>query len=195
MTVSKIQDSLLILSILADLVEKFFKILEQEHKDKSSIVYAAVSSQILLQACSFKDEWKHFLGIVEEKERITKVRKNVEPFTTKINQWSDLQMVRNTFIAHCFRDQTDGYSNRLIKPYERALSIPNEFPDYVVLVGCIRFTVEALQREFLNEVSSLKGLIKSTKPDIKIGVITTEAALNELQILIDKSEDLENLSN
>jgi hypothetical protein len=127
MIASKIQDSVLILATLGASVDEYFTILKAEHQNKSSVVYAAVSGQVLLQACSFKEEWRTFLGLQEEKVRIAKVRSKAQSFGKRINQWTDLEKLRNTFIAHNFRDKSDNYSNRLLKPYDRELSIPDQF--------------------------------------------------------------------
>jgi hypothetical protein len=187
MKASKLQDSILILSTLALSIDEYFNILKKEHEDKSSIIYTAVSSQILIQACSFKEEWKMFLGIQEETERIVKTRKQSENFIKKINQWTDLEKIRNTFIAHSFRDKSDGYSNRLLKPYEQELNIPNQFPDYIMLCGCIHYIHKILAKEFHQEFVALTEKIKNRKvPAIKKGIATKEDALKELNMIIDK---------
>lgn len=188
MNISKLQDSVLILTTLAASVDEYFKILKTESKNKSSVVYAAVSSQVLLQACSFKEEWKTFLGLQEETERIANVRAKAQNFSKRIHQWTDLEKIRNTFIAHNFRDKSDNYSNRLLKPYERELSIPGQFPDYIILCGCIHYIHKIIAKEFYNELFALTDLIKTRKaPTIKKGVATKDDALRELQLLIDNS--------
>jgi len=189
MIVSKVQDSVLILTTLAASVDEYFNILKAEYKNKSSVVYAAVSSQVLLQACAFKEEWKAFLGLPEESDRIAQVRIKAQNFSKKIHQWTDLERLRNTFIAHNFRDKTDNYSNRLLKPYERELNIPDQFPDYIMLCGCIHYMHKIIAKEFYNELYALSGLIKTRKPPaIKKGIATKDEALKELQLLIDNSQ-------
>jgi Golgi nucleoside diphosphatase len=189
MVISKIQDSLIILSTLAASVEEYFRMLKQENQNKESVIYAALSSQILLQACSFKEELRIFYGVNEERERVTRVSQKSQYFTKKINQWTDLEKIRNTYIAHNFRDRSDGYSNRLLKPYGRELNVPNRFPDYIILCGCIDYTSKIILQEFMVEFNSLAPVLRTRKaPIIKAGANDISEAIKELQMIIDKSK-------
>lgn len=188
MTLSKTQDSILILTILSRLILEYFKELEKEHKNSSSIVYAAVSSQILINVCSFMDEWNHFLGLSDERDRIIKVKDKARYFAKRINQWSDLTNVRNQMLVHNLRDKTGGNKSILTRPFHKEINIPNKYPDYVVLVGCIDFITVIIHREFLKEVESLSPQLKQRKtPTLKSGARTIEEALKELDEIIEKS--------
>jgi hypothetical protein len=97
-----------------------------------------------------------------------------------------LEKLRNTFLAHNFRDGSDNYCNRLLKPYERELNIPNQFPDYIVLCGCIYHIHVEVADEFKPDLFALSDVIKNRKPPlIKKGVETKEDAYKELQILAE----------
>src|SRR5690606_14515304 len=189
MVISKTQDSLLILATLAGSIEEYFRILQRESNDKTSIVYAAICGQVLLQACSFKQEWKIFSAILEDKDRINRVRKKTEHFTKKINQWTDLEKVRNTFIAHNYRDSSNKYLNRLLEPFSQELNVPDRFPDYILLCGCINFIFKILQDEFHTEFQDLLRQLKNRKKQaVKKGINTNDEAIKELQSIIEKSD-------
>jgi len=115
------------------------------------------------------------------------VRESTKYVAKRIHQWTDLEMMRNIFIAHNFRDKLN--DNRLVKPFDKDLIIPKEYPDYVLLCGCIHYIHIILTRVFLDEMKTLTLIIKDrTAPTIKLGMATVEDALNELQSIIDKSD-------
>lgn len=188
MTLSPLQDSLLILTTLSLSINEHYKILDKIHdQEKSKTVYAAVSAMILLQVCSFRDEWDRLLGINEERDRLVNVRTKSRFFIKRIDQWSDLRNVRNTFIAHSFRD--DG-KNRLMVPYERELNMPNKFPDYIMMAGCIDFITIIVHREFLKELVEATTLFKATRkiPPIKAGINSEKEARAELKSIAENSD-------
>lgn len=189
--VSKIQDSLLIFMTIGDAIESYYKILESERKDKNSIVYAAISSHIQLMGCAFKAEWNRFSKLENERNRIEKVGIISKPFRKRINQWSDLELVRNVFLAHNFRDQNDNYNNRLLKPFDRELKSLGQFQDYTILYRCIIHINLIILKEFLNEWNDLIPKLKGLKQlEFKVEEASHKDALKTLKDLIEESNTI-----
>jgi hypothetical protein len=184
--VSKIQDSISIFIALAQTIDLHFQIMKKERNNKKSVVYAAVSTTILLQACSFMDEWKHLGATCKNETRLVALRKNLKPLTNRINQWSDLRSIRNTFIAHNLRDKKNDNENVLLKSYSTSLNIPDTFGDYLLLCGCIQFIFRLLIREFKAEYEELYQLhLRSLKhPPVNPGILSEKEGLKELLSLL-----------
>jgi hypothetical protein len=183
---SKTQDSIMILTTSALIIDQYFDILKKERHDKSSVIYAAVSSQVLLQTCSFKTEWKRFQGETKVNEKVARVIAATLPFIKRINQWIDLELFRNQFIAHNFRDKAD--VNLFTKDFDLELNIPNQFPDYYLLNSCIQHTHAILSIEFKYEMMEIGNFMKSLKrPTIKAGHTSESDVDDELKELVAKS--------
>jgi hypothetical protein len=188
--VSKIQDSISILIVLAQSIDLYFKIMKKERRNRKSIVYAALSTNVLLQSCSFMDEWEHLGSTCKDERRLIELRKNLKPLTNRINQWSDLRRIRNTFIAHNLRDKKHDNENVLLKTYSTQLNIPDSFGDYLLLCGCIQFMFKLLLKEFKAEYEDLYRSHLSTikHPPIKKGIESETEGLHELQSLLGQVE-------
>ena len=156
MEISKIQDSISILITLQSAVGQCLPIIEKERHDRNSVIHAIVSSQLMLYANSFLDEWEHFGNQCKDESRVIKVRKIASPHVKRIKQWDDLNSIRNTFIAHNFRDKNR--NNALIKRYDNELNIPNGFGDYTLLCGCIHSIKDKVWRQI--HIRSLMSIRK-----------------------------------
>jgi hypothetical protein len=189
--ISRIQDSISILIVLAQSIDLYFKIMKKERSNKKSVVYPVVSTNILLQACSFMDEWKHLGATCKNEMRVVALRKNLKPLTNRINRWSDLRSIRNTFIAHNLRDKKKDNENVLLKSYSTPLNIPDTFGDYLLLCGCIQFIFRLLIREFKVEYEQLyRSHLSGIKhPLVMPGILSEKEGLKELQLLLGNVQE------
>ena len=187
MEVSKIQDSISILITLQSAIGQCLPIIEKERNDRTSVIFAITSSQLMLYVNSFLDEWEHFGNQCKDEARVIKVRKIASPFVRRIRQWDDLNSIRNTFIAHNFRDRNK--NNALLKRYENELKIPNGFSDYTLMCGCIYLIKEIVITEFSKEYNELIVHLRTIKkPEVSKGIKSDTLAADELNKLASESD-------
>lgn len=154
---SKLQDSILVLCTLEALLFEYKKCLLKEKSD--SVVYSALTNQIILSACSYIEEWE-LLGVLSPEEpRILALRKISKPAIDRIKEWKDLKLVRNSVIAHNHRLPKQNNS-LTITNIKRQLSCPNSLFDYKLLIGCIYVTKNALLRVFGEEYNEIVPYLK-----------------------------------
>ena len=185
MELTKLQESKSILITLQAATTECLNINKKEEVDKKRVIHAFADSQLILLTNSFMDEWEN-LGKLVSDQRVLKIRKIASPFTKRINKWSDLNLVRNTLVAHGFRKKG---RNILTGGYETELNIPNSFPDRKLLCGCIFCITEILITEFAAEYNELISYLKTIeKPRIRKGIETEAEAKRELDDLMASSE-------
>lgn len=78
--ISKVQDSISILITLQSSIDECLAIIKKEKHDKNSKVFALVSSQLLIYANSFLEEWEWLGKQGKDDRRVIKLRKIVKPF-------------------------------------------------------------------------------------------------------------------
>lgn len=170
------------------MVDECLAIIKTERHDKKSVVHALVSNQLLIYANSFLEEWENLGSVCREDARVTKVRKIASPFTRRIRCW-DLIGIRNSFLAHNFRDK--GKINVLTKSHDGELNTPSSYGDDVLLCGCIFCIKEILVTEFKSEYNELIAHLKTIKPPkVKKGIESDKLAVEELEQLIEQSNSL-----
>ena len=168
---TKLQDSIFVLCTLEALLSEYRKPLLKEKPD--SIVYYALINQIVLNACSYLEEWELFGGLSSEEPRILLLRKIAKPAIDRINKWKDLKLVRNSLIAHNHRI-TKQNNSPTITNIKRQLSCPNSLYDYKLLIGCIYVTKNALLRIFAKEYNEIVPYLKDIEQINPINEIMNE---------------------
>ncbi|WP_299799784.1 hypothetical protein [uncultured Maribacter sp.] len=157
---SKLQDSILVLCTIEALLVEYKKCLLKEELD--SIVYNALTSQIVLNACSYLEEWELLGKLSSEEPRILILRKITKPAIDRIKNWKDLKLVRNSAIAHNHRIKKQHNSLTIIN-IKRKLNCPSSLFDYKLLIGCINVTKDALliifKKEFNQTIPYLKDIL------------------------------------
>lgn len=168
---SRLQDSILVLCTLEALLSEYKKCLLKEKSD--SVVYSALTSQIILNACSYLEEWELLGGLSPEEPRILALRKIAKPAIDRINNWKDLKLVRNSVIAHNHRIRKPNNSPT-ITSIKRQISCPNSLYDYKLLIGCVYVTKNALSRVFGKEYNEMLPYLKDLEQITPINEITNE---------------------
>ena len=72
---SDLESSIIIICTLEAAMQEYLGVLKREKNDLNSVVFAAVRSQLLLTACSFREEWDLLgsLAKVNKKVRLAPV--------------------------------------------------------------------------------------------------------------------------
>jgi len=159
---TKVQESILVLCTLQALLEEYKECLKKEKDNSKSVIYAIITSQIILTSCSFIEEWELFGNLIKEDSRILELRKIVKPAIDRINKWSDMRYYRNSIVAHNHRIKKENNSIAILK-IDRKLKCPNSYFDFMLLMGCIFIIKKILLYIFKNEYNQLIPRLKNIK--------------------------------
>lgn len=140
-----------------DLIEKAGFELEE----KKVFHYLSLFSHIILETCSFLEEYEKNLFSVSEdqyKNRIRQLRKNAQPVIDKINEWKGLRDYRNQMIAHPWRiRQTKEFAYKDLFSYD----IPTGYLELQLLRQYLRAVVLLIEVEFAAELEEMPRYITS----------------------------------
>ncbi len=127
-------------------------------KDKAH--YVALYNTILMNACSYLDEYnKNFLTKAEPvfHERILQIKKIAKPAFKKLNEWKDLREYRNHMIAHNFRMDGDKFSLYMLGQY----NAPRTYRDLALLRKHLAMINAVIQAEFESEMPNINTFVES----------------------------------
>jgi hypothetical protein len=189
---TKIQESILVLSTLQALLDEYRICLTKEKDKSDSVIFSIITSQIIITTCSYLDEWEVLGNLIKEGEshRILTLRKIVKPAISRINKWTDMRQFRNNIIAHNHRIKKENNSFAILN-IPRKLNCPNSFYDYILLMGCIFITKNVLLRMFQKEYNEALPIVKNIEDINPINEIKDEKSFKkELDLIrqnIEKS--------
>lgn len=133
-------------------------------EEKESIHFMTLFKHSIMEACSFLEEYQDNLYPMAEeefKERVLFVRTAAKPILKKINEWKDLQTVRNELIAHPWRSKkTDEFSYVKIFTYNS----PRNYWQLEILRKYLSMVVGLIEAEFQTELSFLPQYMESIQP-------------------------------
>ena len=167
----KFYESLYILTHLYDNITYLSEIMQDNdfhviHTDsdlpeKQIFHFIALFRHIIMETCSFMEEYEnnlYQLAELEYQERIRECKKIVKPAAKKIKEWKDLKKMRNEFIAHSWRDSsTNEFSYRKIFEY----NAPRTYFELQVMRKYVTIIVGVLEAEFQEELTQLPHYIRS----------------------------------
>ncbi|MDH2373471.1 hypothetical protein QD228_06460 [Cobetia sp. 3AK] len=111
----KFQESLIILSVLKHTMEKDYAVLQRYHDDYD--LRFSITNKMLIDISSFLNEWKRFKKYSRDIPEIRDTMKVVRPAIARLKKWNGIEGMRNTMLAHGYRD--DNNSGRITCINER----------------------------------------------------------------------------
>jgi hypothetical protein len=148
------ETSIVNLCLLQMLLDEYIKLHSKEFKNPDSVMAAVLGEQMIIKICSFLDEWKSFGSNAKNDPRVVELRQSTKAATKQLNSWSDIYLVRNTIIAHTFRDKKKENVSSLLTE-QMAFNSPISHFDYRLACGCIHLIVFALKAFFHKEYNLL----------------------------------------
>lgn len=127
----KLQQSIMVLSALKNSLETSLKVFKRYMKDED--VKYILHQQLLLNVCSFKEEWSILNSLVKEDEKIKQTLSICSCALKRINKWKDIRNMRNTMIAHGFRDEKNGKLPTNLKKRYFEADVPNTYCEILLL--------------------------------------------------------------
>jgi hypothetical protein len=152
---------------LAMLKAEAYDINKAKSLGQDMAVLTSLMNMNIIDACSYLDEYHKHFGVTTEfeyKTKISEIKTVCKPLVSQINQWKDLRLVRNSFVAHNLRtkDNTMIFRTQLNYnaprgPYEIEL-----LNDIIQLISHI-----IIEKEFQTEMEYAKNNFKLNIPTFK----------------------------
>ncbi|MBU3007486.1 hypothetical protein [Cobetia amphilecti] len=174
----KLQESLIVLSVLKYTMEKDYTVLRRYHND--SDLRFSITNKMLIDISSFLNEWKRFRKYSRDIPEIRDTMKVVRPAIARLNKWHGIEGMRNTMLAHGYRD--DNNSGRITcidKRYFNA-KVPKTSLEIMLLIQyCIHVSAIFIFKH--GDREPLEDLIqRKNDTEIERGISTPEELKMEL---------------
>lgn len=141
MTLSKFQESLLVISAMKTIMENDLRVFKRYIHD-DDLKYA-LNNKMLIDICSFLDEWKRFNTYAKDCEHIRATMKITAPAIKRLKSWRGIEGMRNTMLAHGYRDDNDnGKLTCLNKRYFEA-EVPTTYAEVMLLSEYCVYVISA----------------------------------------------------
>ncbi|WPK53864.1 hypothetical protein [Vibrio fluvialis] len=141
MSLTKFQESLLVLSGLKTVMQNDLKVIKRYMRDED--VKWSLNNKMLIDICSFMDEWKRFNNYAKDDQSIRETMKITAPAIKRLKSWTGIQGFRNTVLAHGFRDDNDqGKPTCLDKRYFDA-NVPTTYAEVMLLSEYCVYVISA----------------------------------------------------
>lgn len=122
-------------------------------------VITSLMDMIIIDACSFIDEYNNFFGVtteVEYKRKILEIKAICKPLISQINKWKDLRLIRNSFVAHNLRTK----NNTMIFRTPLNYLAPRGPYEIELLNDIIQLISYIIEKEFQSEIEFAKANLK-----------------------------------
>jgi hypothetical protein len=153
---------------------------QNEWAFKEQAHYISLYNTIIMNVCSFLDEYNNHFSVRVESEfhdRIYQVKKIAKPAFKKLNEWKDIKDYRNHMIAHNFRIDGDKFSLNMLGQY----NAPRTYRDLAVLRKHLNMVYTVIEAEFKSEMLHIPSFIDGFQvKEQKISYDTIESDLTNL---------------
>ncbi|MCG3808899.1 hypothetical protein I3252_05300 [Psychrobacter sp. Ps4] len=141
MPLTKFQESLLVLTGLKTVMQNDLRVIKRYIHDED--VKWSLSNKMLIDICSFLEEYRRFNNYAKDNTYIRDTMKITAPAIKRLKSWSGIQGLRNTVLAHGFRDDNDqGKPTCLDKRYFDA-DIPTNYAEIMLLSEYCVYVISA----------------------------------------------------
>lgn len=141
MELSKFQESLLVLSAMKTIMENDLRVFKRYIDDED--LKFSLNNKMLVDVCSFLAEWKRFNNYAKDDVAIRETMKITSPAIKRISKWKGLEGMRNTLLAHGYRDDNNqGKLTCLNKRYFEA-DVPHSYAETMLLSEFCVYVISA----------------------------------------------------
>ncbi|WMX34703.1 hypothetical protein RE654_00020 [Aeromonas caviae] len=182
MALSKFQESLLVMAAMKNNMENDLRVFKRYIHD-DDLKYT-IHNKMILDICSFLNEWKRFNIYSKNSESIRETMKITAPAIRRLKRWRGIEGMRNTMLAHGFRDEKDdGKPTCMRKRYFEA-DVPTSYAEVMLLSEYCVYVISAFICRHSEEYQSALNTIPMKTAHVQRGIDTMlefDAALKELQ--------------
>ena len=172
MSLTKFQESLLVLSGLKTVMENDLRIINRYSNDED--VKWSLTNKMLIDICSFMDEWKRFNNYAKSDNSIRETMKITAPAIKRIKSWTGIRGFRNTMLAHGSRDDSvQGNLTCLNKRYFDA-DVPTTYAEIMLLSEYCVYTISVFRVRHEKDYLIAFGKQPTRNTDVIRGIETLD---------------------
>lgn len=93
----------------------------------------SLSNKMLIDLVSFLDEWNHFRSLAKEDPELQKTANIAQPALDRIRKWDGIQTMRNTMLAHNFRDKKNKNKLTCLQTRYFSANVPRSYAEIALL--------------------------------------------------------------
>lgn len=127
-------------------------------------VLTSLMDMVILDACSFLDEYHNHFGVTTEKEykqKVLEIKRICEPLIGQINKWKDLRLIRNSFVAHNLRTK----DNIIVFRTKLEYNYPRGPYEIELLNNLIQLIALIIEKEFCSELDFARDNFNLSIPE------------------------------
>ncbi|HHQ4578224.1 hypothetical protein ACET8J_04230 [Aeromonas veronii] len=182
MALSKFQESLLVISAMKNIMENDLRVFKRYIND-DDLKYA-LNNKMLIDICSFLDEWKRFNTYAKESVRIRETMKITAPAIKRLKSWTGIAGMRNTMLAHGYRDANDNDKPTCLKKRYFEAEVPTTYAEVMLLSEFCVYVISAFICRHNEEHKAALETIPKFEVTAKKGIETQvefDRAIKDLQ--------------
>lgn len=143
----------------------------KRYKHDEDLKYS-LHNKMLIDVCSFLGEWKRFNNHAKNDVHIQETMRITAPAIQRISKWKGLEGMRNTLLAHGYRDDNNqGKLTCLNKRYFDA-DVPTTYAEVMLLSEYCVYVISAFICRHRNEHQEAMALVPEWNHDVKRGIET-----------------------
>jgi len=185
MSLTKFQETLSIFSAIKNNLELDLRVIKRYIND-GELKYS-LTNKMLVDIVSFLAEWKRINTYAKENEEIKETMKVTSTLIKRIKTWKGIEGMRNTMLAHGFRDGNN--NDRLTcldKRYFNA-DVPTNYAEIILLSELIVFVIATFICRHSNDNNISKQYHLNKKHSIKSkGISTMQEFESEIKSYINE---------
>jgi hypothetical protein len=136
---TRLQQSTLVLSAIKNVLDPGIRTFRKYITDDE--LKFIISAKLMIDLCSFLDEWKKLGPIAKEDPCVMDTLKMCGLPIKKIKAWDGLKSYRNTMLAHGFRDETAGNTPTNISQRYFNAKVPTKYAETLFLAHIASFCI------------------------------------------------------
>ncbi len=180
MPINKFQESMLVFSAMKNNIENDLRVFKRHIQDED--LKFSLHKKMLIDISSFLDEWAKFKSYGKD----TKIRETFEivtPAIKRINKWKDIKHMRNTILAHGFRDKTRSKNLTCLNEKYFEANVPTTYAEVMLLSEFIVYIIATFICRHKEEHSIALASVPSYSIKEERGIDTMEEYNNDIKVL------------
>ncbi|WP_158772532.1 hypothetical protein [Cobetia sp. L2A1] len=126
-----LQDSIVILGAIKGLMESDLKLIRRYKQDEE--LKFSISIKMIIDIYSIMNKWKRFNTYARDDLRVRETMKIVKPAIDRIKKWRGIEGMRNTMLAHGFRDDNKNGKITCLKKRYFDAEVPKSYAEIMLL--------------------------------------------------------------
>jgi hypothetical protein len=179
---TKFQESLLVVSAMKTIMENDLRVFKRYISDDD--LKFTLNNKMLIDICSFLNEWKRFGNYAKEDMHIRETMKITAPAIKRLKSWRGIEGMRNTILAHGHRDDNDGGNLTCLDKRYFEAEVPTTYAEVMLLSEYTVYVISTFICRHQEDHKLALSTIPNRNVDVARGIETQaefDADIKELQ--------------